>query len=324
MFDYKNMLKRAIEFFPTWSDIRKRTKSSIGGQLLDSALKETLELESSINEYKDFYFLNKYDGIENTILTFVYKANIGKLQDLTALVQYKDKNYTITTDINEFYEAIDLIYYEDGYLYLKEELVDVDNLSLKLLLENFEYSYTMFRTNVWNILDEYACFVGLERYENETNEKLKNRILFTMKNPGSATEEGLKNSIVAELMSLIDINVDDISISKVTPENLRKPYKEYKQLLFMLDEMNKDVLKDKRWDLDKWEYDFKSISFLDNVWDDVVEKYQNGIGYNDDLQVIIADSESTTDADIILYNKSLVKLEKYVQDTHTCHPHDAP
>ena len=60
MFDYKNMLKRAIEFFPTWSDIRKRTKSSIGGQLLDSALKETLELESSINEYKDFYFLNKY------------------------------------------------------------------------------------------------------------------------------------------------------------------------------------------------------------------------------------------------------------------------
>ena len=61
MFDYKNMLKRAIEFFPTWSDIRKRTKSSIGGQLLDSALKETLELESSINEYKDFYFLNKYD-----------------------------------------------------------------------------------------------------------------------------------------------------------------------------------------------------------------------------------------------------------------------
>ena len=316
MFDYKNMLKRAIEFFPTWSDIRKRTKSSIGGQLLDSALKETLELESSINEYKDFYFLNKYDGIENTILTFVYKANIGKLQDLTALVQYKDKNYTITTDINEFYETIDLIYYEDGYLYLKEKLVDVDNLSLKLLLENFEYSYTMFRTNVWNIFDEYACFVGLERYENETNEELKNRILFTMKNPGSATEEGLKNSIVAELMSLIDINVDDISISKVTPENLRKPYKEYKQLLFMLDEMNKDVLKDKRWDLDKWEYDFKSISFLDNVWDDVVEKYQNGIGYNDDLQVIIADSESTTDADIILYNKSLVKLEKYVQDKH--------
>ena len=159
MFDYKNMLKRAIEFFPTWSDIRKRTKSSIGGQLLDSALKETLELESSINEYKDFYFLNKYDGIENTILTFVYKANIGKLQDLTALVQYKDKNYTITTDINEFYEAIDLIYYEDGYLYLKEELVDVDNLSLKLLLENFEYSYTMFRTNVWNIFDEYKSII---------------------------------------------------------------------------------------------------------------------------------------------------------------------
>ena len=59
MFDYSNMLKRAIEYFPLWSDIRKRTTKSIGGQLVDSALKETLELESAINEYKDFYFLNK-------------------------------------------------------------------------------------------------------------------------------------------------------------------------------------------------------------------------------------------------------------------------
>ena len=30
MFDYSNMLKRAIEYFPLWSDIRKRTKKSIG------------------------------------------------------------------------------------------------------------------------------------------------------------------------------------------------------------------------------------------------------------------------------------------------------
>ena len=67
-----------------------------------------------------------------------------------------------------------------------------------------------------------------------------------MKNPGNATEEGLKNSIVTELMTLIDIDKKDISISKVTPENLIKPYKEYNALLDMLSELNKDVLKDKK------------------------------------------------------------------------------
>ena len=139
---------------------------------------------------------------------------------------------------------------------------------------------------MWNIFDEYACFVGLERYENETNKQLKDRILFSMKNPGNASEDGLKNSIITELMSLIPINKDDISISKVTPDNLVKPYKQYKQLLSMLDEMNKDALKDKKWDLDKWQYDFKSIDFLDNIWDDVVSRYKNGIGSNDDLQVL--------------------------------------
>lgn len=315
MFDYKSMLKRAIEYFPAWSDIRKRTSKSIGGQLIDSALKETLELESSINKYKDFYFLNKYDEIEDTVLAFAYKANVGELKDLSAIVKYNNIDLIITTSINDFYEEDEIAYYEDGNIYLKKEFVKEDK-QITLILEDFKYNYNLELTHVWNIFDEYACFVGIERHENETNKELKDRILYLMRNPGSSTEEGLKNSIVTELMSMIEINPEDIEISKVTPENLRKPYKKYKQLLYMLDELNKDVLKDKRWDLDKWEYDFKSISFLENIWDDAVSTYQNGIGYDDDLKVIIADSESTTDAEIIMYNKSLVKLEKYVQDKH--------
>ena len=75
----------------------------------------------------------------------------------------------------------------------------------------------------------------------------------------------MKNAIISELMSLVDITEDDIVISKVTPENLVKPYKEYKTLLEMLDKINRDCLKDKQWDLDKWSYSFKSIEFLDNV-----------------------------------------------------------
>ena len=58
------------------------------------------------------------------------------------------------------------------------------------------------------------------------------------------------------------------------------------------------------------------MAFLDNVWDDVVETYQNGIGHGDDLKVVIADNDTTTDADIVLYDKSTVKLDKYVADKH--------
>ena len=313
MFDYPNMLKRAIEYFPLWSDIRKRTKKSTGGNLVDSTLQQVVGLESTINEYKDFYFLNKYDGKEDEVLAFAYSVNIGNIETLSNIeIKYNNNIYVLTDNINDFYNNDNLVYYENGILYLKN-IID-NNYNIELFLDDYSYTYKLEKTHIWNIFDEYAVFVGLERYTNETNKQLKDRILFTTKNPGNSSEEGLKNSIVSELMSLIDIDKDDITISKVTPENLVKPYKQYRSLLEMLDTLNKDALKDKRWDLDKWEYDFQSISFLDNVWNDMINNYQNGIGSQDDLKVILADSETTTDADIIMYNKSLVKLEKFVAD----------
>lgn len=265
MFNYKEMIKRAVEYFPLWSDIRKRTNKSIGGQLVDSALKETLEIESAIKQYKDFYFLTKYEGKEDDVVAFVYATTIGKIDNVSNIeVIYNEVSYLLTIDINEFYDNKNYVYYENGILYVKEETVN-ENKNIDVYLDNQKYTYVLSRQHVWNIFDEYAIFVGLERYENETNKQLKDRILFATKNPGNATEQGLKNSIITELMSIIDIEEKDIDVSRVTPENLMKPYKEYKNLLSMLDTINKDCLKDKRWDLDKWEYNFKSISFLDNV-----------------------------------------------------------
>ena len=54
MFDYNSMIQRAIEFFPTWSDIRKRYKTSAGGKLLSSTIEEICELEGAIEEYKKY------------------------------------------------------------------------------------------------------------------------------------------------------------------------------------------------------------------------------------------------------------------------------
>ena len=319
MFDYSNMIKRAIEFFPIWSDIRKRGTKSIGGMVVNSALEETLELEKAIQAYKDFYFLDKYQDKEEEVIAYVYAANVGTLEDLdnTSII-YNDQEYFITLDIDEFYSNETLAYYENGLIYIQEALYNKNNInSIILSIDDYKYTYTLERKHVWNIFDEFACFVGLERHTNESNTSLKERILFSTKNLGSNTEEGLKNAIMSELIGMFpEMQSEEIEITKLTPESLTKPYKEFNSLLDMLSSINRDVLKDKRWDLDKWSYDFKSIAFLDNVWDDVVETYQNGIGHGDDLKVVIADNDTTTDADIVLYNKSTVKLDKYVADKH--------
>lgn len=319
MFDYSNMIKRAIEFFPIWSDIRKRGTKSIGGMVVNSALEETLELEKAIQAYKDFYFLDKYQDKEEEVIAYVYAANVGTLGDLdnTSII-YNNQEYFITLDIDEFYSNETLAYYENGLIYIQEVLYNKNNInSIILSIDDYKYTYTLERKHVWNIFDEFACFVGLERHTNESNTSLKERILFSTKNLGSNTEEGLKNAIMSELIGMFpEMQSEEIEITKLTPESLTKPYKEFNSLLDMLSSINRDVLKDKRWDLDKWSYDFKSIAFLDNVWDDVVETYQNGIGHGDDLKVVIADNDTTTDADIVLYDKSTVKLDKYVADKH--------
>lgn len=319
MFDYSNMIKRAIEFFPIWSDIRKRGTKSIGGMVVNSALEETLELEKAIQAYKDFYFLDKYQDKEEEVIAYVYAANVGTLEDLdNTFIIYNDQEYFITLDIDEFYSNETLAYYENGLIYIQEALYNKNNInSIILSIDDYKYTYTLERKHVWNIFDEFACFVGLERHTNESNTSLKERILFSTKNLGSNTEEGLKNAIMSELIGMFpEMQSEEIEITKLTPESLTKPYKEFNSLLDMLSSINRDVLKDKRWDLDKWSYDFKSIAFLDNVWDDVIETYQNGIGHGDDLKVVIADNDTTTDADIVLYDKSTVKLDKYVADKH--------
>ena len=286
--------------------------------LINSALDETLELEKAIQQYKDFYFLNKYQDKEEDVVAYVYAANISLLDDLEDVsIIYDNNELLLTLNIEEFYKNNNLSYYENGLIYIHENQYKSGVKNINVIIDEHSYSYQLVKKHVWNIFDEFACFVGIQRHTDETNTSLKNRIIFSTKNMANNSEEGLKNAIMTELIGLYpEMSADEIQISNLTPESLMKPYEEFNTLLDMLSSMNRDVLKDKRWDLDKWSYDFKSIEFLDNVWDEVVSDYQNGIGHDDDLQVIVADNDTTTDAEIRLYNKSSIKLDKYVANKH--------
>ena len=317
MFDYNKMIRRAIEFFPRWTDIRKRYKTSNGGNLIGSMLEESIKIEEAIQEYIDSYFLETYEGHEDEVMAFSYMANIGKI-DLNRLdVTYKDKMLMVTDNIklfnNDNYN--EYIYYEDGHLFIKASFYE-ENVPLIVVIDKestIECQLTKY--HVWNIFDEFATFVNTRRYENESNKELLDRILYITRNLPNGSEAGIKHAIISELMYFDpEVTEDDIKIERATPENLIKPYEDFESLLEKLMYINRDVFKTKRWDFDYWTYDFESISYIPHKWDESLRYWQNGIGHDDDLKVVISDASDKTDAKLTLYNKSLVEFEKYVHN----------
>jgi hypothetical protein len=313
------MIKRAIEYFPLWTDIRKRYKTSVGGRLVSSLIEESIKIEDTIQEYIDSYFLYNYLGHEDEVMAFVYIANTGELNinSLSIEVTYNDKTFTLAKDLLEFEEHPDKYYYEYGRIYFKESSIVGDNYDFTLTIDEESRKFTLRREHVWNIFDEFATFVNTRRYENETNKELLQRILYITENLPNSTEAGLKHAIISELLTdFPDITEDDIVIENPTPENLIKPYEDYETLLDLLADVNRDIYRTKKWDLDYWQYDFESISYIPHVWDKVVKEWQNGVGSYNDLEVILADTVDSTDATIYFYKKSLETFQKYIYDKY--------
>lgn len=315
MFDYNSMIKRVVDFFPRWMDIRKRYTTSTGGKMLGSIVEELVDVEDALNEYKKSYFLDTYEGHEDDIVAFVFKANIGEITDIK-LLSLDKPSLEVTTDTQYFLENTDKAYYEQGYLYLRTETVDKFNITeITYSYEDFSTSSTLIHTHIWNLFDEFACFCNLQRQDNEKNSELVKRILYHNKNLPNATEDGLKDAIISELLTLApDIEKDDIQIRPLTATDLHKPYKSFNSLLDKLAEINRDVYKEKKWDLDYWKYDFKSVEYIEHAWDEVLQVYQNGIGSDDDLKVISADASTTTDVKLYMYQKSSERVNVYTHD----------
>lgn len=318
MFDYNSMIKRAITFFPKWTDIRKRYTKSVGGQFVGSILHEEAYIKDALDEYIKSYFLISYTGKEDEVMTFAYKAHVGDLTSFSDVyVYYKENWFPFATTAKDFENITTYSYYEDGYIYIREEDYDKDTPRIELRIGESSSLYKLERTHIWNIFDEFATFMSLRRQEWETNSELVKRILYTATNLPSSSEEGLKHAIIAELLTdCPDIKMEHIKIEPVTPKNLIKPYEDYETLLDMLAEVNRDIYRCKKWDADFWTYDFESISYIPHVWDKAITEWKNGIGSGDDLKVILADNVDTTDATIYFYKKSLESFQVYLRDKY--------
>lgn len=305
----EDLLKNMKKHFPRWMDIRRKLSSS-GSLLLESISEESADIQSAIEDYKKDFFLDKYINNEDEILAFIYKANIGAT-DIKNVVLI-DPDITIVTSQDEFYSIDNVCLYSDGVLYFTKDYKEVI-----YAIEGYKSSTSLEKLHVWNIFDEFAVFTGLKRFQWETNKQLLNRILNKSNRTINSSHNGLKEALLMNLCNLApNITKEDILIERPTPENLRKYYDEFETILDHLNEVNRDVYKNKKWDVDTWNFEIKSIDYMPHAWDIALKSYTNGIGDNDDLKVSIVDNNSKTDATVSFYKKSKTMINAYIKNNN--------
>lgn len=328
----KNFIK-ALQYFPKWMQIRRRPYKSNAGHLLLSIIEEMTDIWKEVDEYKKDFFLVNYAGKENTIISKIYKCAIGELKENLKL----DNDFTITTSLSVFYKNKKYAYYENGYLYFK--INEIDRSPIGYSINKFHYTSNIEIENVWNIFDEFAWFAGIDRLPDESNLNLANRtydalrtknnknnnilfddpnILDTYKHRFNSTEFGIKYLIKNILSAYAGIAFKDIDIQKLNEINIQNIIKD-KKVYDYISELNKDIAKEKIWDLTFWENQFKKMDYSPHVWDQPVEYYQQGVGYYDSLKVVTSEninSSDYTDVNIIGYKKSKQKISQYLLNSN--------
>jgi hypothetical protein len=307
----EDILDKMKIHFPRWMDIRRKIKTSTGGLYLSSIAENIADIQSAINDYKKDFFIDNYFGKEDSVIAFLYKVPIGTLDSIKSLTLILPE-YTLTTDQDVFYNNDNYAYYEDGFLYFKN---NEDKIIYSI--DNYKYEGTAEKIHVWNIFDEFAIFLGLKRFQWETNKELLNRILAFAKFKSNSSDDGLKNAILANLVNIApELKKEDILIERPTAENLVKYYDQYETILDHLMEVNRDVYKEKVWDVDTWNFAIKSVDFIPHAWDILLTEYVNGVGFDDDLKVEIVDNTLTTNVTIYFYKKQIEMINDYIKNNN--------
>lgn len=310
MLEFKTLFKNMLNHFPKWMDIRKRANKSNGGQLVAALADETAAIQESIDDYQKDFFIESYFDKEDQVVSKVYRLQVGNIDPYNVTILTAPLEYT--NDIKTFYKTTGYFYYESGYLLFRIEDINSEE-PLQYKIDGYHYSGLLEAYQVWNVFDEFAAFVGIERHENESNLELEKRILAVFKEKINGTEDGLKYAIYAELLNVApELKLDDITIEGVTPENIIKKYND-STILQTIAAVNKDCYKYKRWDVDPWFYDVRSIDYIPAQWDANLSKVKDGVGKKDDLDIIISTPTDTTAANILFYEKNSDSIISYVE-----------
>jgi len=315
MLDSRTAFEQAVLHFPKWMDIRKRKNKSDGGKYLQSIIQELDDIQAAIEDYKKDFFIINYIGKEDTVIDYLYVAEVGELveDNFTLLAPLNN----VTFDVKEFYFAdTPVSLYQEGRLLFKIGEVSESDI-VKYSRDGFTYTAKLSKVHIWNVIDEFAMFAGIKRHENETNKELLERTLLVFKNRTNSTELGLKNAIMNVVSNYSSLAPGEIKIEKPNEENLHKPDEEFGSIVERLAQLNKDVYRTKKWDASRWEHPFKTLDHVSPKWDEEPADIIDGVGHNDALKASLLselENSGVSDVRIDLYEKSDVRINEYIRD----------
>lgn len=319
---YERFLEAAKKF-PRWSNIRRRPIESNGGKILRSIIEEIAAVEDAIIEYKKDFFIVNYIGREDTILDYLYIAHVGDIENIENLV-LQNPALNVTDDEAVFYQS-DLALYKDGYIVMK---VTNDENKLTYSYNDYIYYADIIKQSVWNIIDEFAWWCGLERFDGEYNASLLQRCISQFRDKPNSSEEGIRNAIVNAAKAKVDLldsgrdvvpvlEKEEVKFLAPDEETLSLKNEEGISLYEEISRFNRDIARTRKWDMDYWDNAFRELHYLPHVWDAEVDTYQNGVGYHDALKVTTIkniDTDSFTDISIFGYVPSVANIEAYIRE----------
>lgn len=302
---------QAIREFPRWLSIRKRPEKATSGLFLQSIVEEQTDIVAELEKFIKEFFLISYVGKESTIADYVYILQVGIMdyKDVTLIKPVLD----ITVDPKVFLESMDVYaLYQEDYLIISTNTLPSDGI-LSYSYNGYKYGGKLQRYHIWNIFDEFAMFLGLERFTDtgETNEQLLKRCFLVFTNPTNSTAIGLKNVIMNCLSNDINLERNDIIVEIPNDYNMFLPYGNttvYEHLI----KLNKDIYRSKIWDSTLWEHNFKQLDYLSHVWDKKPEVYQDGTGQLNDLTVSLSQNNvDTTNVTVKGFKRDKIKVNEY-------------
>lgn len=300
-----NIVEEMKTHFSKWMDIRKRVNTSNGGALLHSISEEIEDINIAIKEYKEDFFIKTYLNQTDKIISFLYKGFLGDIDHNEIKIEGFKRAY----NKKDFYSTRKTFFIENNYLYIKEEVDEI-----QYLYKGYPLNLKLEYHHVWNVYDEFATFLGLTRYDKENNEFLLNRILAESIYRPNSHKQGIKNAIKNAVINYDDLKDEEISIENISPENIKKYQKHFDDILEELTFINKDVLRAKRWDVDVWEYGFDNIDYIPHLWDVVLEHYVDGTGFNNSLKIGINNKPTHSNVRFSFYEKSEQMIEEYIKN----------
>jgi hypothetical protein len=207
-FPYAYVTDRLVRAFPTWSKIRK-DRTSVGAQFLNVTGLQFVEIDS----FLEGALHNQYVGTANIgEVSYIFKVKSSYL-DLDTVATFIGTDMAATPSTHtlaechtlfEFYSApadahVFIIDFQSKIIYFRQEYSLVKTYSgdtTPILIETFDQ---VIPHHVWNVFDEFALLLGLNRRYRETNEELKERVLDVFRFPGNSTRLGLIRAIGREL-----------------------------------------------------------------------------------------------------------------------------